>query len=178
MTPTQHARYRHCLRISKGNHKYALRMVQGNYFAPAPGTLSDREFFAGRGTLADQFQGDEQTLKLLVAEAQRRGYTPGPNDVYTPTLARDFGDPLAFVPPTGGRGHIKKVCEMRGDECQGLVNVKSREMVGPSKQDDGPPLAEDIVTEGVAAEIRQNPDLVTRKAEVREAFIERHAPKP
>jgi hypothetical protein len=33
MTPTQHARYKHCLRVSKGNHEYALRMVQGGYFA-------------------------------------------------------------------------------------------------------------------------------------------------
>jgi hypothetical protein len=66
---------------------------------------------------------------------------------------------------------------MRGDGCQGLVNVKASE-VGPPKQDDGPPLAEDIIQDGVRDEIRRDPGLVTRQEEVREAFIERHAPKP
>lgn len=167
--PAVQAHYELCR--SKGtSHNLAMIFATRR----APGSLSDREFFAGRGTLSDQFRGDERTLDLLVAEAKNKGYSPSPNDVYVSALANDFGDPLAFVPAAGGRGHVKKVCEMRGHGCEGLVSVKPSGMIDPPQN--GPRLAEDIVADGVAAEIRKNPDLASRREEVREAFIERHAP--
>lgn len=92
-----------------------------------PGTMTDREFFEGQGTLADQFKGDEAMLNTIIERARSKGYNPNPNDVYVSALANDVGDPLAFVPPTGGRGHIQKVCEKRGTSCHGAVEVKGRQ---------------------------------------------------
>lgn len=141
-----------------------------------PGALTDRELFAGHGRLADQFDGDPVGFRAVIDGAHARGYNPNPNDVYLPTLADDIGDPAAFVPASGGRGHIKKVCEARGDECHGLVNVKPVRFDPPP--DAGPPLAEDIVQEGVADEIRHDPSLASKREQVQKAFVERHAPQP
>lgn len=141
-----------------------------------PGAVTDREFFANRGTLADQFDGDPEGLKAVVAGARARGYNPSASDVYLETLADDIGDPAGFVPASGGRGHIKKVCEARGDECRGMVNVKPVRFDPPP--DAGPSLAEDIIQEGVADQIRHDRSLASKREQVQEAFVERHAPQP
>lgn len=167
------ARYEKLMRISRGNHRYAMRMISGDLF-PVPGTCTDREFFAGRGTLGDQFEGDDQTLEHITSVAQRNGYKPGANDVYTPALADYPGDPAAFVPPDGGRGHIRRVCESRGEGCRGLVNVKPVQY--DPTPDTGPPIAEDLIQNGVNDAIREDPSLAAKRQEVRENFIERHAP--
>lgn len=139
-----------------------------------PGALTDREFLAGRGTLAQQFEGEEHNLNKLVAESKRNGRTPSPNDVYLPTLANYPGDPLAFVPPDDARGHVKRVCEARGDECRGMVKVKA----GPPKEPEpGPPIAQDIIDSEVSSQIRAQPELAGKRKELAEQFIEQHAPK-
>ena len=77
------------------------------------GTMTDREYFRGQGTLLDQFTGEEHILEAHIKQAKKDGYTPGINDVYNPMIANKPGDGKAFVPPTGGRGHIKRVCQER-----------------------------------------------------------------
>lgn len=85
-----------------------------------PGCVTDREFFKGQKMLADAVS-DDVTLKRMVKLARKRGGNPGPNDVYVSSLADGAGDPLAFVPPTGGRGHVKKVLTQRNWGSDGLV---------------------------------------------------------
>lgn len=137
---------------------------------------TDSAFFEGMGTLEQQFGKDKESLRETIAAAKRHGYTPNPRDVYLPTLAAFEGDPLAFVPPTGGRGHIKKVSEMRGWESRGAVTVKGRQ---PEKDPlEGPRLAEDLVQPEIKAIRAKDPK--ARKvadSELRQEVINKHAPK-
>ena len=115
--------YYEWLRRNGNSHNLADMLA----FRQAPRANTDREFFEGMGTLDTQFSGDEAMRDRLIAKAKSKGYKPNPNDVYLSSLARYPGDPEAFVPATGGRGHIKAVCEKRGWECDGSVKTKYRE---------------------------------------------------
>lgn len=122
----------------------------------APRAMTDRELFAGVGTLAQQFAGNDLQLNHITAEAQKHGYKPNVNDVYQPGLARFAGDPLAFISPSGGRGQIQKHCEVNGVACHGAVNIKARELENPVEAGQ---LAPDIVANLVGQKIAANPDL-------------------
>jgi len=140
----------------------------------APRSMTDRELFEGMGPLAKQFEGEEDYLDRIVAGARAHGHNPGANDVYMSNLARFEGDPLAFVPPTGGRGHIRKVCEDRGLPCEGAVNVKGRE---PSEDPLAKkiPLANSIVAREMNHRIKKDPGLKEKDPrELREAIIDKH----
>lgn len=145
----------------------------------APGSQTDRELFAGVGTLADQFKGDEAGLKRVVAKAKRLGYNPGDCDFYNPTMVRPEvgeGDPEAFIPATGGRGHIKKVAQQRGLPVRGQMNLAGSDIRPPKKKPVR--LAEDIVREKACEMVRKNPDLrMKTKNELRQMVMEKHAPK-
>lgn len=97
----------------------------------APMSNTDVEFLRGHGSLAEQFKGQPRMLQQLLAAAKKQGFTPGPNDVYLSSLAKKPGDPKAFVPPTGGRNHVRRVCEKRGWSCDDGVKVKGREPENP-----------------------------------------------
>jgi hypothetical protein len=140
--------------------------------------MTDREFFQGHGTLDQQFGGDTASLMEVVSSARAHGYNPGAHDVYMDNLAQFPGDPDAFVPATGGRGHVQKVCEKRGWSCKGSVNVKSaapkRDAIKSPKTD----LAEDIVQAEVNKRIKRDPANAKRsRAELREEVIGKHALK-
>lgn len=119
-----------------------------------PKAMTDREFFEGRGTLDKQFEGNQEALDRVIKPAMKRGYKPNPNDVYTPALAAYPGDPKAFVPATGGRGHIEKVIRDRGWSIEGAVNVKGERRPVKRKR-----LGDDLVKEEVCNMVRENPDL-------------------
>lgn len=90
----------------------------------SPSTQSDTDFHRGRGTLLDQFKGDDAWCNHVVSQAQKYGYNPGSNDVYHSQLVRkDWGpgDPQAWVGPTEGRAKIKRICEERNLGCTGIV---------------------------------------------------------
>ena len=135
-----------------------------------PQAQTDREFFQGRKLLGDEFDGDDRMLDLVVSNARKHGYNPNPTDVYSPGLARFIGDPLGFVPATGGRSHIKKVCEMTGRSCTGAV-----EYTAPAKPDPKPVrLAEDLVQKQMQEYIADNPDLGRDLPKLREEVIDKH----
>ena len=138
----------------------------------APQSQTDRELFQGKGLLGDQFDGDEHMLDKVVGVARSHGYNPNPTDFYNGGLARFVGDPLAFIPATGGRGHIRKVCEMTNRSCTGAV-----EYTAPLREDTTPPvrLANDLVERQLHEDIQANPDLKHKnKNELREAIIDKH----
>ena len=137
-----------------------------------PGLMTDSVFFAGLPKLQDQFANDTQREKVL-ATAQRHGYTPNPNDVYEPGLARFQGDPEAFVPPTGGRGYIRRLCERRGWGCNGAVEVQHSEPIrDPMEQ--SIPLAESIVKRRMREAIQKDPSSGRNKKKLRESIIAKH----
>lgn len=112
-----------------------------------PGCMTDAIYFAGQPQLCDQFASDAQ-FKTVLGIAKKHGYKPNMHDVYVPGLARFQGDPEAFVPQSGGRGYIRRLCERRGWECDGAVKVSGRiDDPGPDK-----PLGDDIVRELVREE--------------------------
>jgi len=135
-------------------------------------TVTDRELFRNRGTLADQFEGVEDQLHYVVSQARRHGYNPGINDVYMPALADFPGDPAAFVSPTDGRGHIKKVVASRGEDCEGIVNYKAPR---GTRGEEPPKLAPDLVEDAVDAMIEENPSLALKdRDDLRQQVIEKH----
>lgn len=144
----------------------------------SPKAETDREFFAGIGSLESQFGGEGHTndMDQVIATAKRHGYKPNLNDVYVPGLASFRGDPKAFVPPTGGRGHIKRVCEQRGWECEGTVKTKYRE---PERDpvDRAVPLAEDLIRKNAADALRKDPSLKRNPRALRQQVIEKHSLK-
>lgn len=135
--------------------KYAGRLQEMLASRGVPEAMTDREFTEGRGPLAKQFEGAEDQLEKVIAAARAQGYEPNPNDIYLPCLAERLGDPLAFCPPTGYRGHIRKVLEMRNWAGEGSVNHV------PYEEDPAAPvaLATDLIEEEIDRIIQENPDL-------------------
>jgi hypothetical protein len=138
----------------------------------APQSQTDRELFQGKGLLGDQFDGDEVMLDKVINVARSHGYEPNATDFYNGGLARFVGDPLAFIPATGGRGHIRKVCEMTNRSCTGAV-----EYTAPLREDTTPDvkLAPDLVARTMHEEIQANPDLAHKnKDDLREEIIDKY----
>lgn len=139
-----------------------------------PGLKTDTTIWGGAGTLDSQFKNNQPHLKLITEAAKKAGYTPNPNYVYQPALAEFLGDPKAFVPPSEGNSHVRKVCEERGWGCEGAVKIKTPQ---------GPPpkpvkLAESLIREGVTKMVTDNPDLARKPIrQLREAVIDKHAPQ-
>lgn len=133
------------------------RMAEMFALRTAPRVMTDSVYFAGVGSLDKQFGSAPcGQLDALIAAAKSHGFTPGVNDVYDSGLADFFGDPKAFVPPTGGRNHIRRTCEERGVSNYGPVQVRAPQ---PEKPPEMCRLAPDLAEEIVNGMIRENPDL-------------------
>lgn len=152
-----------------GSHKLAVMLA----LQQAPRVMTDSVFLAGFGTLDKQIKSDEQR-NWLVSRARAQGYDIGPNHVYNPHLARFTGDGEAFIPPSDARGHIQKLCEKRGLECNGAVNVKGRQTEPPPKPK-GKRLAKNIVDRIEHRMVTENPDLKHKnRRELRESIVDKH----
>ena len=135
-----------------------------------PSLNSDTTFMANRGTLADQL-GDD--VGLVTSEAKKRGYTPNYTDTYLPSLADFPGDPKAFVRQDGARGHVRKVCEDQGWECDGSVTVKPRET---EEVDTG--LADELVIDSFLEASKKDPKMkFASKEEIRTDINRKHHKK-
>lgn len=124
----------------------------------APRVMTDAVFFEGRGTLDKQFGEKDELRQLdeLIAAAKSHGYTPNPNDVYEDGLADFFGDPKAFVSPSGGMTHVRRVLEEKGVGCQGAFSLKSRPL---DNEPEHCRLAPDLVAEQVEQMMQLDPEL-------------------
>jgi hypothetical protein len=150
------------------------RMAEMLALRTAPRGMTDSVYFAAHGNLAKQFENAPcGQLECLVAVAKSRGYTPGMNDVYDPNLATEgFGDPLAFIPATGGRNHIKRVAEHRDHDLLDGSPVKNKRQRHGDTLDEKPiRLAPDLAAEAVQHMLHENPDL-RFKADPRELLAE------
>lgn len=141
----------------------------------SPRCMTDSVFFAGVGTLADQFEGDEKMLETVVARARAKGYNPSYTDFYNSRLADDVGDPKAFIPATGGRHHVRQVLEERDWTCDGAVNRK-RDFRDPP-QEHKPHLAPDVAAACAPALLRKDSKLRNKPQELKEAVTDAFALK-
>lgn len=98
-----------------------------------PAIRTDAEFSKGRGTLLQQFGGDEAEVRRVVSEARKQGYEPNANDIYEPCFAERCGDPKAFLPADNPRAALKKLCAERGCAAEGCggISIKSRKRDRP-----------------------------------------------
>lgn len=156
----------------------AARLTEMLETREVPRLMTDSVFFAGVGTLADQFAGDEKMLETVVARAKAKGYNPSYTDFYNPRLADDVGDPKAFIPATGGRHHVRQVLEERDWSCDGAVNRKrdfrdeDLKASQPKKK-----LAPDVGAACAPAVLRKDPKLARKPRELRAAVNEAFALK-
>lgn len=79
---------------------------------------------------------------------------------YMHGLAKFQGDPMAWV---DSRHDVQRVCEERGWECEGAVNVKMRQLDNPIAPKD---VADDLVNEEVGMMIEDTPELLNMKPEL------------
>mgnify|MGYP006908267043 CR=1 FL=1 len=146
-----------------------------------PRVETDREFFLDHGMLAKQFQthmkDNQKEMEYYLRVAKKMGHNPGANDVYVSSIARFPGDPEAFVPPTGGRGHVKKVLEERGWASSGIVNTKYREPEEDPREK-AVPLSDRIVHGEMRKRIRENPDEARKDYdELKSEIVADHGPQ-
>lgn len=139
-----------------------------------PRCMTDSVYFSDTGTLQKQFAGDESELNRLTAIAMANGYRPNQNDHYNSSIARFPGDPEAFVPATGGRGHIQRVLEQRGWSCEGAVNVKGRQPESDPHETPVTSLGSDLTREAISEMVANDPDL-PRKATKQDLIDEAHS---
>ena len=137
-----------------------------------PGCRTSREFLAGHCNgnqfATNQWAGDKYR-KIAQAHGQN---TTG--KVYLSQLAAFPGDPEAWV---SDEGDVKRVCEQRGWNCNGFVNVKAPQL-DHDPDDDRVMLADDIVEDCVEAAIGKDPSLALKpREELREMAIDKHGPK-
>jgi len=140
---------------------------------PVPVRTSTR-YLSRFGTLADQFGQDTAGLARRVAIARKAGGRPSYNDVYDPTLATYPGDPDGFIPSTDAKGHVKRVLAKRGVGCKGGICPTP---TGPGREPPQIPLAEDIIQDEMARQIKRDPGLAANKQKLREEILDRHSYK-
>ena len=169
--PPVQSHYEKCRR-SGTSHSLAEMLA----FRQPPASRTDVEFFRGRKTLRDEYDGTDEDFKELIDSSGRHGYKPGTNDVYLPTIARFHGDPEAFIQPTGGRSQYRRQVEKLGVSCQDLGTRHRQPETDPMES--APKLSAGIIREEAARLAVAEPDLVRRTdaIELRDEIIHRHGP--
>lgn len=161
------------IRRTGETHRWALMLASQS----GPALNTDSMFFQGMPRLYEQF-GSQRALDHVLKAAAKHGFKPNPTDIYQPGLARFKGDPEAFVPATGGRGYIKKLCETRGWAVEGAVKVAARQPESdPLAPEKCVPLADDLVRARMRTAIAKNPELGRKPKELRAAIIAKHGSK-
>ena len=132
----------------------------------APSSVTDRELFLGHCN-GSQFSADTHSGDVYKRKAERAGVSTT-GKVYLSSLALEPGDPKAWV---NGRGDIKRLCEERNFNCEGIVKHKATVEKRPSV-----PLAQNIVDEHVNQIIADDPGKATKRKQVEREVRERHTP--
>jgi len=136
------------------------------------GVQTDATFLAGVGTLLDQCGGDKREVRRLVHAARQQGYNPNMHDYYLPSIAESTGDPAAFVPASGGRGHVRRVAEQKQITVRGAVEYEAPPRPPMPKKK----LADRVVRRLVKRAVKQDPGLKDKpKAALCEQIVDRHA---
>lgn len=168
--PEVQAMYEHC-RNGGETHNFAKICA----FRSPPGVSTDTTYMAGAGTLLQQCGNDPKEVGRLIKAAKKHGHTPNMHDLYNPTLARSFGHPEGFVPASGPKAHVRKVCEKRGKDCEGLVNYTAPERAEPLPPSPG--LSNKLIREEAMKAVAEDPGIPDRKnglENLRSEIVEKH----
>jgi hypothetical protein len=94
-------------------------------FRRGPGScVEGRDLHRGGKLLADQFQGDERSLKLLKANARKMGITLSASSRYVGDFAQFPCDPRACISASDPVGNVKHLCKKnKGWQYKGNLNV-------------------------------------------------------
>ena len=112
MTPEQKRHYEKCL--AEGTSPVLAEMFA---LALPPGCNTDAVFL-NDNRHEEQFK--DGRVRAFRDRAEKQGVSTN-GKVYTGSLARFPGDPMAWV---DGRGDVAKICRQRGWNCEGTVAVK------------------------------------------------------
>jgi hypothetical protein len=148
---------------------------------PPASARGDRELFRDGNTVAKQHALNPTLTDAIIKRAVKHGYRPNANDIYDPGLARFDGDPRAFIPPCGGKSHMREVLEKDGyevvnapDDSGNILNVKYR----PREPKKPVALAPDLAREMVRKETAANPELARKsKRELTEMVTDKYGSK-
>jgi hypothetical protein len=138
-----------------------------------PLSHTDASWLAGRGKLLDQFDGDERYVRLLREESRKRGFDPGENSVYLPTLAQEPFDPRAFV---SNRGEAVKYAEELGID----MSIEGRQVVKAREPDEDPYETAPALCPKIAREEALNIMAEDRSLDIRDATdiaVDKHGEK-
>lgn len=155
---SQAKHYKTCLKRGCSN-SFAIMLA----LRSPPAAKSDREFGFGFGANESQFAADEKTGNQIVAATKKKdpGFSPR-GKVYIGTLARETGDPEAWVDRTSARSDVKRIIEQRGWSCSGMVESEGR--AGPPEENKKRLVAHDLVAKEAAKLERENPKLKGQEA--------------
>lgn len=148
-----------------------------------PGARTENSWFAGRGTLADQFPSEQEWLNGVCKKVKERGGDVTPHSIYLQSLVRpgfEDGDPEAMVTQADGVTKIQKVMESRGiRHMDGVIKSSGSAFDDIDDMANCKPLADDVIERFAADYKSQDPDTFGRMSdgELREMIIDRHAPK-
>lgn len=154
--------------ITKGTSPSMAEMFASRKPAGLQGT--DTQFLAGRGTLRDQFDGDDRLIKVIAERHKSEGFAVPQNAAYLPTLAQKPNDPRAYVSSQAEAVAYAKELGI-GLELHGREVLKARE---PEEDpfESAPKLCPTIAHEEAVALQQLNPQLDIHEAT--EMAVEKH----
>ena len=162
------------MRQSKQKHAFAVMCAQER----GPKLMTDAVFAEGNTRLGDNYHGSYGDA--LKATAKKHGFTSSYQ--YHPGLARwhpedpkhNGADPEAYMPPSGGRGYVKRLMESRGWACDGAVDVEGRAEKDPF--DDAVSLAPELIVRNAQKFVQENPDEARKmnRRELRDHMVANH----
>jgi len=154
------------LRLDGEQHAFAEMVAN----MQPPMSDTDREFLEGHCN-GSQFAKEPHIGDGYAKLAKKMGVDVT-GKVYISGLAEYPGDPKAWV---SGKGDVRRVCEERGWNCRGAVNVKSEMRQEPQSVG----LSRDVVEEKVNEYLDSVPEVdraAMRVSDIREQVIDRIAP--
>ena len=132
-----------------------------------PMSKTDREFLEGHCN-GNQFERTPYAGNYYRKVAKKAGMDIT-GKVYQAGLAEYPGDPHAWV---SGRSDVKRRCEEKGWGCDGAVTLPVRNIRAP----DEIAVADDILEERVQDAIDQQPELASKRAELKHEIKEKIKP--
>jgi len=127
-------------------------------FSCPPASKTSTEFLRSFGCNGKQFADAPEDGDAIVAAVRKRDPNFSPTGKsFLGTLARSIDDPLAWVPHSDPQGHIQKVCQMRGDSCDGFYKVDAPKDIGPAVKPYA--VSDKLVAKKAKEMLKENPKL-------------------
>jgi len=139
--------------------------------------VTDSTYSRGRGTLLDQFNGDEKETARMVAKFKAQGVNPSNHDFYEPCLAEFPGDARALIPQDSPRTAMaQRIAERGVNIVDGRAGVATKHVKAKEEDRSKKRLAPFLVEEKRYNMLKRNPSLAKRNQnELRKEIVQKHA---